>query len=133
MAWGLSYDIGMAEQAANTLLPAGGAGGLALGAWALHQAGMSTDHITRRTVAFFVVTSAANFIALVAVGVAVFTGIVPGAGSWVLTLGPALIAALVIALVCLSPRLLAYRLFQLLVPAVLGVPAFVLLRRKLRR
>jgi uncharacterized membrane protein YbhN (UPF0104 family) len=32
MSWGLSYDIAMAELAANSLLPAGGAGGLALAA-----------------------------------------------------------------------------------------------------
>ncbi len=106
MSWALSYDIAMAEQAANTLLPAGGAGGLALGVWALHQAGMSTSHIARRTVAFFVVTSAANFITLVVVGLGVFVGLIPGAGSWLLTLVPALITATGIVLVCLSPRLL---------------------------
>ncbi len=106
MSWPLSYDIAMAEQAANTLLPAGGAGGLALGVWALRQAGMSTSHIARRTVAFFVVTSAANFITLVVVGLGVFAGVIPGTGSWLLTLAPALITALGIALVCLSPRLL---------------------------
>ena len=68
MSWGLSYDIAMSEQAANSLLPAGGAGGLALGVWALRQAGMPTAHIARRTVAFFVITSAANFFALIVVG-----------------------------------------------------------------
>jgi uncharacterized protein (TIRG00374 family) len=106
MSWGLSYDIAMAEQAANSLLPAGGAGGLALGVWALRQAGMSTGHIARRTIAFFVVTSAANFIALVVVGIGVFVGVLPGSGSWLLTLVPALITALGILLVVLSPRLL---------------------------
>jgi uncharacterized membrane protein YbhN (UPF0104 family) len=78
MSWGLSYDIAMAELAANSLLPAGGAGGLALGAWALRQAGMPTGHIGRRTVAFFVVTSAANFAALILVGLGVFVGILAG-------------------------------------------------------
>ena len=106
MPWGLSYDIAMAEQAANSLLPAGGAGGLALGVWALRQAGMPTGQVTRRTVAFFVVTSAANFVALVLVGIAVFAGIVSGSGSWVLTLVPALVTALGIFLVVLSPELL---------------------------
>jgi uncharacterized protein (TIRG00374 family) len=106
MPWGLSYDIAMAEQAANSLLPAGGAGGLALGIWALRQAGMPTGQVARRTVAFFVVTSAANFVALVLVGIGVFVGIVPGSGSWVLTLVPALITALGIFLVVLSPELL---------------------------
>ena len=60
MSWRTTYQIGMAEQAANSLLPAGGAGGLALGAWALRRAGMPTEHIARRTVAFFLLTSLAN-------------------------------------------------------------------------
>jgi uncharacterized protein (TIRG00374 family) len=106
MSWGLSYDIAMAELAANSLLPAGGAGGLALGVWALRQAGMPTGHIARRTVAFFVVTSAANFFALVLVGIGVFAGIVAGGGSAALTLVPALITALGVLLVGLSPTLL---------------------------
>ncbi len=106
MSWGLSYDIAMAELAANSLLPAGGAGGLALGVWALRQAGMPTGHIARRTVAFFVVTSAANFFALILVGLGVFVGILAGRGSALLTLVPALITALGVLLVGFSPRLL---------------------------
>jgi uncharacterized protein (TIRG00374 family) len=106
MSWRLSYDISMAELAANSLLPAGGAGGLALGVWALRQAGMPSGHIARRTVAFFVVTSAANFLTLVIVGVGVFVDILPGSGSWGLTIVPALITALGALLVGISPRLL---------------------------
>jgi uncharacterized membrane protein YbhN (UPF0104 family) len=73
MRWRTAYQIGMAEQAANSLLPAGGAGGLALGAWALHRAGQSADHIARRTVAFFFLTSLANVgtVVLIAFGFAV--------------------------------------------------------------
>jgi uncharacterized protein (TIRG00374 family) len=106
MSWRLSYDIAMSELAANSLLPAGGAGGLALGVWALRAAGMPTAHIARRTVAFFVVTSAANFVALIIVGLGVFVGIISGNGSAALTLVPALVAALASVLVCLSPKLL---------------------------
>jgi uncharacterized protein (TIRG00374 family) len=106
MSWRLSYDIAMAELAANSLLPAGGAGGLALGVWALRQAGMPAGHIARRTVAFFVVTSAANFFALVLVGIGVFVGVLPGRGSVLLTLVPALVTALGAFLVAASPRLL---------------------------
>lgn len=106
MPWGLSYDIAMAEQAANSLLPAGGAGGLALGAWALHQAGMATGHIARRTVAFFLVTSAANFLAVMVVGLAVFVGVVAGDRSAVLTLVPALLAVVAVLLVVYSRNLL---------------------------
>jgi uncharacterized protein (TIRG00374 family) len=106
MSWGLTYDISMAEQAANSLLPSGGAGGLALGVWALHQAGMPTGHIARRTVAFFVVTSAANFGAVVIGGFATFFGLFPGDRSVIFTLLPAVLAALVIEGTWLSPRLL---------------------------
>lgn len=60
MRWGLAYQIGMAEQAANSVLSVSGAGGLALGAWALHRGGMRSEYIARRTVAFFFLTSVAN-------------------------------------------------------------------------
>jgi uncharacterized protein (TIRG00374 family) len=106
MPWGLSYEIAMSELAANSLLPAGGAGGLALGVWALRESGMPTAHIARRTVAFFVVTSAANFFALIVVGLGVFVGILAGRGSAVLTLVPALVTALGVLVVGFSPRLL---------------------------
>jgi uncharacterized protein (TIRG00374 family) len=106
MSWGLSYDIAMAELAANSLLPTGGAGGLALGVWALHKAGMGTEHIARRTVAFFLLTSFPNFAAVVVVGLAMFVGVLPGDVSFALTLVPALIAAGVIVVVSLSPQLL---------------------------
>ena len=75
MRWRFSAQIGLAEQAANSLLPAGGAGGLALGAWALHRAGMSTDHITRRTVAFFFLTSLANVATVVVIALGFAVGI----------------------------------------------------------
>jgi uncharacterized protein (TIRG00374 family) len=106
MSWGLSYDIAMAELAANSLLPTGGAGGLALGVWALSKAGMATEHIARRTVAFFILTSAPNFIGVVVVGIAMFAGILPNDASAALTLVPALIAGGVILVVWLSPELL---------------------------
>ena len=74
MSWTLSYQIGMAEQGANSVLSVSGAGGLALGAWALHRGGMSSEQIGRKSVAFFFLTSLANvagvvaFAALYAVG-----------------------------------------------------------------
>jgi uncharacterized membrane protein YbhN (UPF0104 family) len=67
---------------------------------------MPTGHIARRTVAFFVVTSAANFFALVIVGLAVFAGLLSGSHSVLLTLVPAVVTAAAIVLVALSPELL---------------------------
>jgi uncharacterized membrane protein YbhN (UPF0104 family) len=75
MSWRLSYQFGMAEQGANSVLSVSGAGGLALGAWALRRSGVTAEYIGRRTVAFFFLTSMANvvgvivFAALYALGV----------------------------------------------------------------
>lgn len=74
MGWRFSYQLSMAEQATNVLLPTGGAGGLALGAWALRQGGMSTHHIARRSVTFFILTSIPNFFVVGVVGVLLLSG-----------------------------------------------------------
>ncbi len=78
MSWRFSYDLGMAEQATNVLVPTGGAGGLALGAWALRQGGMSTEHIGRRSVAFFVLTSLPNFLCAAVLGPLLLAGLFSG-------------------------------------------------------
>jgi uncharacterized membrane protein YbhN (UPF0104 family) len=109
MPWGFSTQVGLSEQAANVLLPAGGAGGLALGAWALNRAGMSSGHIARRTVAFFIITSSANFVVAVLAGVGLLTGVLPGEAGPALAAVPAGLALLVIAGVLLLPRVLPDR------------------------
>ncbi len=106
LSWRFSYEIGMAEQATNVLLPAGGVGGLALGAWALRQGGMNTGHIARRSVAFFVLTSAPNFIVAAVAGGALAAGIAPGTGPRAVTITLALLAAATIALVAVLPLVL---------------------------
>lgn len=105
MSWRTSYQIGMSEQAANSLLPAGGAGGLALGAWALHRGGMSAEHIARRTVAFFFLTSLANVgaVALFALGFAL--NVLGGDTAPGFTYGFGIAAALAIAIVVVAPSL----------------------------
>jgi uncharacterized membrane protein YbhN (UPF0104 family) len=106
MPWGFSAQVGLSEQAANVLLPAGGAGGLALGAWALNRAGMSAGHIARRSVAFFLITSSTNFVVAVLAGLGLVTGVLPGTGNLALAAVPAALAIGVIATVLLLPRIL---------------------------
>jgi uncharacterized membrane protein YbhN (UPF0104 family) len=65
MTWRLSYLIGMSEQGANSVLSISGTGGLALGAWALRRGGMNAEHIGRKSVAFFLLTSLANVAAVI--------------------------------------------------------------------
>ena len=107
MSWRMSYQIGMAEQAANSMLPVSGAGGLALGAWALHRGGMSAEHIGRRTVAFFFLTSLANVGAVIVFASLYALGVLRHDPNPALTyaFGAAAIAAT--ALVLVLPAILA--------------------------
>ncbi len=109
MPWRLSYDVSMAAQGTNVLLPTGGAGGLAVVAWALRRTGMPAERIGRRTVAFYVLTSSVNFATAALAGGLLALGIFAGGGSLALTAGPAVAAALVIATVLALPRMLASR------------------------
>jgi len=104
MSWRVSYQIGMSELGANALLPTGGAGGLALGAWALKRGGMPTADIARRTAAFFLLTSVANVLGVVVVGVGLATRAFPGETNMALTVLPAAVAAMSILGALLAGR-----------------------------
>jgi uncharacterized membrane protein YbhN (UPF0104 family) len=106
LSWRFSYEVAMSEQAANVLLPTGGAGGLALGAWALRRIGMPAERIGPRTVAFFLITSSVNFFAVVAAGLGLALGLLPGEVALATALLPALLAAAGMTAIVLAPRLL---------------------------
>jgi uncharacterized membrane protein YbhN (UPF0104 family) len=99
-----SWQIAGSELAMGSLVPASGAGGLALGAWILHRGGMDGARIARRSVAFFLIKSGVNFVAVVAVGTAMALGVGPQLSLW-LTAVPATLAALTLAAVVAIPRL----------------------------
>jgi len=106
MGWRLSYQIGMAEQGANSVLSVSGAGGLALGAWALRRGGMGTEHVARRSVAFFFLTSLANVETLVVFALLYLMGILHHDRDPALTYAFAAAGALATAIVVLGlPRL----------------------------
>ena len=106
LPWRLSYEVALAAQGTNVLLPSGGAGGLAVAAWALKRTGMPAERIGRRTVAFYLLTSGVNFATAAVAGALLALGILAGGGSLAFTAGPALGAALAIAVVLALPRLL---------------------------
>jgi uncharacterized membrane protein YbhN (UPF0104 family) len=93
MSWATSYKIAVAEQGAGSLFPLGGAGSLALGVWALRRGGMPAEEIARKTIAFFLLTSAVPVGMLVLLGAGLATGILPGGGRVLLTVLPAVVAA----------------------------------------
>jgi uncharacterized protein (TIRG00374 family) len=105
MPWRTSWEIGLAELGAGSIVPASGAGGLALGAWILYEGGMPGEQIARRSVAFFLIKSSVNFIAVAVLGTLMAVGLFgPDLSLW-LTAVPAAGALLVIVVVLAVPRL----------------------------
>lgn len=103
--WRTSWEIGLSELGAGSIVPASGAGGLALGAWILREGGMPAERIASRSVAFFLIKSSVNFVAVAVLGTVLALGLVgPDLSPW-LTAVPAAAALLVIAAVLVVPRL----------------------------
>jgi uncharacterized membrane protein YbhN (UPF0104 family) len=105
MPWRTSTEIALSTLGMGSIVPASGAGGLALGAWILHEGGMPAERIARRSVAFFMIKSAVNFVAVAVIGTLMAVGLFGPHQSLLLTALPAAAAALVIGLVLLIPRL----------------------------
>jgi uncharacterized membrane protein YbhN (UPF0104 family) len=105
LGWRRSWQIGGSELAMGSLLPASGAGGLALGAWVLHRGGMDSRRIARRSVAFFLIKSGINFLAVAVLGAVMALGLFgPDLSLW-LTAFPAAVASLALGVVVAVPRL----------------------------
>lgn len=105
LGWRRAWEIGGSELAMGSLVPASGAGGLALGAWVLHRGGMGGERIARRSVAFFLIKSGVNFVAVAVIGTVLALGLVgPDLSLW-LTAFPAAMATLAIVAVASLPRL----------------------------
>jgi uncharacterized protein (TIRG00374 family) len=105
MSWRTSWEISWAELGMGSIVPASGAGGLALGAWILNRSGMPGEQIARRSVAFFLLKSSVNFVAVAVIGLLFAIGVIgPDQPLW-RTLVPAVLAVLVIALVVAVGRL----------------------------
>src|SRR5436190_10848857 len=99
------WQIGGSELAMGSIVPASGAGGLALGAWVLHRGGMGGKRIARRSVAFFLIKSGVNFVAVAVIGAGMAIGLFGPHQPLYGTLLPATLAALSIGAVALLPRL----------------------------
>jgi uncharacterized membrane protein YbhN (UPF0104 family) len=98
IGWSESYQITMAGLAATRLFAAAGAGGIALTAWALRRSGMEPRLVACRMVAFMVLLYVVYAGAVLLDGIGMGTGLLPGEGSFALTIVPAVVAALLFAL-----------------------------------
>jgi putative heme transporter len=98
IGWRESYEITMAGLAATRLFAAGGAGGVALTAWALRRSGMEPRLVACRMVAFLVLLYVVYAGSMLIDGIGLATGLFPGGGSFAVTIVPAIVAAVLLAL-----------------------------------
>jgi uncharacterized membrane protein YbhN (UPF0104 family) len=87
--WPSSYEITLAGLAAARLFAAAGAGGVALTVWALRRSGMNRRVVAAQMVAFMTLLYTVYMLALVIFGVGLRTGVLPGGGSFAITIVPA--------------------------------------------
>jgi uncharacterized membrane protein YbhN (UPF0104 family) len=97
IGWRESYEITMAGLVATRLFAAGGAGGVALTAWALRRSGMSSRLVACRMIAFMVLLYVVYAGSMLVDGVGLAIGLFPGGGSFAITLIPAIVAAILFA------------------------------------
>jgi uncharacterized membrane protein YbhN (UPF0104 family) len=97
IGWTESYQITMAGLAATRLFAAAGAGGVALTAWALRRSGMGPRTVACRMIAFMVLLYAIYLGAMVIDGVGLRTGVLPGGGSFAITIVPAIAGGVLFA------------------------------------
>ena len=103
--WRRALVLGLAEQGANVLLPAGGAGGPAFGALVMRRVGVPAEIADQRHAALFLATSAVGFFALVIAGTGEAVGLLPGDAPLVATALPAAAGAVAIVLTVVYARL----------------------------
>ncbi|MDA0159313.1 flippase-like domain-containing protein [Solirubrobacter ginsenosidimutans] len=94
-----STEITLAGHAATRLFASAGAGGIALTAWALRKSGMEARDVAARMTTFMVLLYSVYMGSLLFGGVGLYTGIIPGGGSFAMTIVPAIFGGAVIALV----------------------------------
>ena len=98
IGWRESYEITMAGLAATRLFAAGGAGGVALTAWALRRSGLGPRTVAARLVAFLVLLYGVYMAALVIDGLGLYVGLFPGNAPFAITVVPAILGSVVIVL-----------------------------------
>jgi putative heme transporter len=108
-----SYQITMAGLAATRLFAAGGAGGVAVTAWALRRSGMERREVAERMLAFLVLLYGVYVVAMVICGVGLYSGLFAGEHPFAITIGPAIVgivAILIFLAIAFVPQDLERRL-----------------------
>jgi uncharacterized membrane protein YbhN (UPF0104 family) len=96
--------VALSELAFGAAVSLGGAGSIAVGAWLLVERGGEPKRIAERSAVLFLITSAVNVVTLVAAGLALGLGLVPGPRNPWLTLAPAAVGTGAFVLFLALPR-----------------------------
>jgi uncharacterized membrane protein YbhN (UPF0104 family) len=98
MSWRSTWKLALSELAVGSIVPASGAGGVALGAWVLTRAGMPGRLVARRSIAFLLIKSSVNFVAVAVLGVVLWLGVGPELSPALTILGTAISVGVLIGL-----------------------------------
>jgi len=95
--------VALSEEAFGAAVALGGAGSLAVGGWLMVERGAPAGAIAERSAVLFLYTSAINVITLILAGVGLFVGL-PGPRNPLLSVAPAAVGCLVLAVFLAMPR-----------------------------
>lgn len=101
----VSAQITLAGTVATRVFAGGGAGGVALTAWALRRSGLDRAAVAARMVAFLVLLYAVYMLALVVGGLGLAIGLLPGPAPVAMTVLPGAFGALVIVVALAAQRI----------------------------
>jgi uncharacterized membrane protein YbhN (UPF0104 family) len=98
--------LAWAEMAFGAVVPIGGAGGLAVGAWAMRAWGIAWSRIVERSAVIFLLTTAVNTAVMILAGLGVWAGIGSDDTGLLYGLVPASAALTGLSLFLLLPRIM---------------------------
>jgi uncharacterized membrane protein YbhN (UPF0104 family) len=105
--------VALSELAFGAAVSLGGAGSIAVGAWLLVERGGDPTRVAERSAVLFLLTSAINVVTLVLAGLGLYLGVLPGPSNPLLSLLPAavgiVVLAVFLALPAITERLAAHR------------------------
>ncbi len=97
--------VAWSEMAFGAIVPAGGAGGIAVGAWVVKAKGGSLTRFAERSAVLFLLTSAVNVATLALAGLAVGVGLLHGPDPLLLGIVPGVVGVAVLAFFASIPYL----------------------------
>jgi Lysylphosphatidylglycerol synthase TM region len=89
---GIDTRLAWAQLGGSTLVPAGTAGSLGIGAWILHRLGMPGRRIAERELSLCLLNTGVDAVTVCAFGLALATGLISGRSNLAFTLLPAVVA-----------------------------------------